>query len=98
MAIFAIQYTYGQDTEKMGEFRPEHVEFLSGLHKAGTLLASGPWSVPNTGALLLIKADNAEDAAAIMNNDPFARENLIAERSINQWNLFFGSIPGADSE
>ncbi|MFC0582809.1 YciI family protein [Micrococcoides hystricis] len=98
MPVFAVQYTYGNDIEKIEKFRPEHVDFLSELHATGTLLVSGPWSVPNTGALLLIKAEDVDAAKGIMDQDPFARENIVAERSINQWNVFFGFLPGADVE
>ncbi|WP_372344031.1 YciI family protein [Streptomyces sp. KL116D] len=50
----------------------------------------GPDDVP--GALLVLEADSAEDVTALLDQDPFHREGLVAERTVRAWNIFFGGL------
>ncbi|CAM3541357.1 YciI family protein [Isoptericola cucumis] len=89
MAVFAITYVYVSDDERLAEVRPEHREFLRGLHADGMLHASGP--LPPTpagepgGALLVLEADDATDALRLLADDPMHRARLVAERSAREW-------------
>lgn len=93
MPTFAVTYTYsGSSSPQRDETRPAHVEFLQAQFDGGRLLQSGPFGPQESpGALLVISAESKADAEALMNQDPFHRAGLIRERTIRQWNIFFGA-------
>ena len=93
VTTFAVKYIYGGDPQAMDEVRPRHKDFLEKLHLEGTLRVSGPIAPEDGGgALLIIEAADRDTVSAIMDGDPFHRSGFIAERSISQWNVFFGGF------
>ena len=95
MAVFAVTYVYSPDSERLDEFRPEHRAFLRGLHEAGSLIVSGPLKADDAGsagALILLDAPDAAGATALLDDDPFRRENLIAARKVREWEPVIGSL------
>ncbi len=94
MAVFAVQYTYIDDADRLATFRPEHREHLAELHREGTLLLSGPLD-DGSEALLIVVADSAEEALAALDGDPFLRERVITDRAARAWNVVIGQLPGA---
>ncbi|MGY5766511.1 YciI family protein [Brachybacterium sp. DNPG3] len=91
MALFAVQYTYADDAERIAVFRPEHRAHLAELHDDGVLAASGPLDDGGR-ALLLITADSAEAALAALDGDPLKRERLIADRTAEEWKVVIGQV------
>ena len=49
----------------------------------------------STSPLLIVRADSAEDALAKLDGDPFMRERVIADRSVREWTVVIGQLPGA---
>ncbi|ATG50349.1 hypothetical protein CFK38_01525 [Brachybacterium vulturis] len=94
MAIFAVQYTYTDDAQRVATFRPEHREHLSELRREGTLLLAGALG-GGPGALLIVVAESAEDALAKLDGDPFKRERVIVDRDAREWTVAIGELPGA---
>ena len=94
MAIFAVQYTYTDDADRVATFRPEHRAHLAELHDEGTLLLSGPLG-GGPGALLIVTAESEEAALAALDGDPFQREGVITGRTAREWTVVVGQIPGA---
>lgn len=94
MAVYAVQYTYIDDADRVATFRPEHRAHLAELHSDGTVLLSGPLGGA-PGALLVVVADSAEDALAKLDGDPFQRERLIIDRVAREWTVVIGELPGA---
>lgn len=93
MPTFAVQYTYAGDPGAMDAVRPEHKDFLGDLHDQGILKVSGPIaSEDGGGALLVLEGRSHDDVAAALDRDPFARHGFIAERTVRQWNVFFGGF------
>lgn len=99
MSAFAVLYTYDDRTQERDRVRPDHRAFLAELYAAGTLLASGPFTGPTVGpegegepdgALLLVRADDAAAAAALLDRDPFATQGLITHRAVRPWDAVFG--------
>lgn len=97
MTVYAVQYTYDQRTSDRDAVRPAHRAFLADLLAAGTLLASGPFTGPTAGvegepdgALLVVRADSPDHAAAVLDADPFALSGLVADRSVRPWQPVFG--------
>lgn len=95
MPTFAVEYVYDHDSERRDAVRPRHRAFLAELLDQGHLLASGPFTdTDRPGALLIVSAPDAIAVAGLLDEDPFARESLIAERRITAWVQVFG--PWAD--
>ncbi len=95
MPVYAVTYAYAPDTARLDAVRPEHRAFLGALHERGPLIASGPLTVaaPGAGAALLILEAADDDAVAtLLADDPFRREGLIAERTIQEWLPVIGSL------
>lgn len=92
MTTFAAQYTYDNRTARQNEVRPAHRTFLAGLFDTGALLASGPLADDGgaPGALLIVTADSDQRAAELLDDDPFARDGLIAARVIRAWTPIYG--------
>ncbi|HIW45358.1 MAG TPA: hypothetical protein H9884_00420 [Candidatus Yaniella excrementigallinarum] len=90
MNIYAVNYVY-DDTSAAGrdEIRPVHVEFLQDCFDKGRLLVSGPVD-DGAGALLIITGQDEADVLKLMDNDPFAKNELITERTIRKWGVVFG--------
>ncbi|MCK9793712.1 YciI family protein [Isoptericola sp. 4D.3] len=89
MPVYAVTYVYVTDPERLAEVRPEHREFLHDLHARRELRVSGP--LPATpdgepgGALLLVEADDATAALALLDADPMRREGLVAHRAAREF-------------
>lgn len=97
MATFAVTYAYSNATSgARDEHRPSHVEFLRSQFDGGRLVKSGPFGPGEApGALLIVTGDSKADVEALMDQDPFFRNNLIEGRNIRQWNIFFGADDAA---
>ncbi|GAA1999864.1 hypothetical protein JL107_00240 [Nakamurella flavida] len=86
MPIFALEYTYVDSPDDLTAHRPAHRAFLAGELPGVTILSSGPYTGPGgAGALLILRADSAEDLLATMDQDPFHQLGLIPERSVHEW-------------
>ncbi|MFW0774451.1 YciI family protein [Paenarthrobacter nitroguajacolicus] len=95
MATFAVTYAYSHSTSANRDtVRPAHVEFLKTQFDGGRLLKSGPFGPEEApGALLIIAGESKADVEALMDQDPFQQAGLIQERTVRQWNIFFGADP-----
>ena len=92
MALHAVIYRYVDDAAALDEHRPRHRDHLRTLFEAGHLLVSGPLAAGGgPGALLIFRADGAEQVAQWLDDDPFKTLGLIAEREIRAWNPAFGA-------
>ncbi|MCS6711973.1 hypothetical protein JSY14_08055 [Brachybacterium sp. EF45031] len=91
MDLVAVQYLYADAADRLAQHRPEHRAFLGGLLERGVLVASGPLGDP-AGALILVRADGAEEALQLLDDDPFRREGLIVERTARPWTVVLGSV------
>lgn len=97
MAAYAVHYTYVPETAEMTAARPGHVDFLTELHAAGTLLVSGRLTEGDPlGALLIVRGESVEEVESIMDGDPFYTGGFVAERQVRRWNIVFGAIEGAE--
>lgn len=99
MAIFAVQYTYSEDTDALDEHRPAHRAFLTGLADEGVVLLSGPMSrqADGPGAALILVAGEAEDAVLeLLREDPFQQLGLVDHVRIDGWDPVIGAQPLLD--
>lgn len=92
MSYFVVQYTYTDDPMALDVERPKHRAFLSSMLD-DTLVASGPYVGSDLpGALLIFSGDSAQEIEDLLDQDPFWLADLIAERSIEEWNPVLGSL------
>lgn len=92
MTVYAVQYTYTDDTATLDAVRPEHRAFLRAQLADGALLASGP--LEGGRALLLLVAEDREGLGALLARDPFATAGVIASVEVAVWTPVIG--PWAD--
>ena len=84
--IFAVTYFYTPDVVLQDATRPAHLAHLRGLVDAGTLVASGPWAPADAhGGLLLFRADDRAAVQAIVDQDPFTIQGVVATSEIREW-------------
>ncbi len=95
MPTFAVTYAYSDSSSANRDtVRPAHVEFLRTQFETGRLLKSGPFGPEEApGALLIIAGDSKADVESLMDQDPFQQAGLVEERTVRQWNIFFGADP-----
>ncbi len=87
MQHFVVTYEYSQDTEKRNALRAGHRAFLA---DQAQLLLSGP--TDDDGAVLIVRAADAAEVGALLDQDPFALEGIIAARTIRGWDPVLGSL------
>jgi len=94
--LFVVTMSH-PDGPEWGTHVIEHVNYLNDLIEQGKLRASGPavGTTLRTGVLLFTVAERAE-VDALIAGDPFAREGLIEELTVIQWDPLFGAF-AADS-
>lgn len=86
MPVFAVHYTYDKREDVRDVHRPAHRAFLQVLEDQGAVLARGPYvDVENPGALIIVRAENADAAIALVDPDPFNTQGLIADRQVREW-------------
>lgn len=91
--ICAVEYTYDPDrSAELAELRPRHREFLRSLLESGDLITSGPWLDGAPGALLLVRAADADAALELLADDPFQQAGLIAQRTARGWDPVLGVL------
>lgn len=90
--IFAVEYHYVTDRdEEMAQVRPSHRAFNGALAERDLLLAAGPY-VGTHDALIVVRADDAAGALALLEEDPFHQAGMIAERIPHEWNPVIGVL------
>lgn len=87
---WAAVIEYLQDADKVNATRPAHRAYLTSLHEAGKLVASGPF-IDNYGALIVYEADTREAAEDLMRNDPFHAAGIFVTWTLRPWKCVFGN-------
>ncbi|KSW21873.1 YciI family protein [Cellulomonas sp. B6] len=90
MTTFAVRYTYDERADVRDTVRPEHRAWLAQQAEAGVLLGSGPFVDGDPGALLVLRADDEPALRALLTQDPFAREGLLAAVDVRAWDVVLG--------
>jgi uncharacterized protein YciI len=78
--MFVVVLTYRRPLEDVEKYLAEHIEFLDTQYAAGVFIASGR-RLPRTGGVILASGIEKEKLEAILELDPFKREE-IAEYEI----------------
>ena len=92
MARFLVRYAYDPAfADDRVERLADHREWLAGLDAQGRLLAAGAFT-DGAGAVIVIEAPDAAQAVATMDDDPFRIAKLVADRSVDEWNVRWGPL------
>lgn len=91
--MFIVSITYQRPLSEIETYLEEHIAFLNHYYANGTFLASGP-KERRTGGVILATAPTREALEAILEEDPFKREQL-AHYEITEW-LANRSAPGLE--
>ncbi|MFA3878677.1 YciI family protein [Streptomyces sp. MMCC 100] len=92
MAKFLVRYTYDAAlADDRATQLDDHREWLAALDARGDLLTAGAFC-DGTGAVLAIVAPDAAAAASTMDADPLWTRGLVADRSIDEWNVRWGPL------
>ncbi len=78
--MFIAILTYKKPLDEVDRHLQAHRKYLAEHYAAGDFIASGP-QTPRIGGVIMIKADNREEANAIIAKDPF-NINGIADYQI----------------
>ena len=85
---FAVIADYDAADPQLPVVRPVHREYLTKLRDAGKLAFSGPFT-DHGGALIMLEAETKEEAAAIVDADPFVKAGVFKSWVIRPWNPIF---------
>lgn len=88
---FAVVYTYGPP-EEQAVHRPAHREYLGELLSRGSLLVSGPYTDGTPAALLIFRAESAEEVEALLRQDPMHLNGVVLDWQIHAWNPVLGTV------
>jgi uncharacterized protein len=93
MTIYAVTYRYSDDVATRDQVRPEHREYLRGLADQGQLLLSGPFGPGEpAGGLLIFRAADKAEVAALIEKDPFTTTGVITSSEIAEWEPVIGPL------
>jgi uncharacterized protein len=101
VAIFAIHYTYPDDASEMLTIRPDHREWLSGLHG---LLVAGMYQdgidelseseptdqEPANAALIVVSGESVAAVTETFDQDPYWLGGYVLRRVVRRWDPPFG--------
>jgi uncharacterized protein len=93
MTIYAVTYRYSDDVATRDRVRPEHREYLRGLADQGLLLLSGPFAPDEpAGGLLIFRAADKAEVAALIEKDPFTPSGVIVSAETVEWDPVIGPL------
>jgi uncharacterized protein YciI len=74
----------------------EHASFMNALEDDGFVVLGGPLGADgdHTGALLIVKAASEDEVVARLNDDPWARQNVLAIATIDTMSIMLDSRGG----
>ena len=65
----------------------EHADFMDRLFENGTVVLGGPFA-DASGSLVVVEAENEQEVADLIAQDPFVVQGIFVLRSLKQWVLF----------
>lgn len=94
MSIFAVHYSYSDDTAARDEHRPAHRDFLGRLAQEGVVLLSGPYAAVDQApdaALIICSAASAAELVELLREDPFQQQGLVEQVAVREWTPVLGA-------
>ena len=90
--FFAVRLERGGPWEWSRDLREqegwdEHARFMDGLFEADTVVLGGPFA-DVSGSMVILRAESAEAARAILREDPWARQDVLVAGEVKEWTIF----------
>jgi uncharacterized protein YciI len=90
--VYLMISTYLAPLEEMDKARDDHAKYLDGLERRGLVIAAGRQDPP-TGGVIVFDVDTAEEAHALIADDPYVQRGLAEYRPIG-WKPTRGVLAG----
>lgn len=88
---FALLYdTVPDHARRRAPFRAEHLALAEQAHREGRLLLAGAFDPPGDGALLVFRAERADEVEAFARADPYVRNGLVVAWRVRPWTVVIG--------
>ena len=87
-------WTSGPPDEQPGW--DEHAAFVDDLVERGIFVMGGPFA-DNSGSLVMLAGVTAEQAPAIVADDPFMRNGVFELESVREWIVYVDELSSAHS-
>ena len=85
MSFFVLEYRY-DDLDARARVRPDHLAYAQSLHENGTVVLAGPIG-DGSGAMMVLQADSEEEAAKVIENDPYTAAGVGVDHVLRPWNV-----------
>jgi hypothetical protein len=99
MTVFALTMSHGPGWDPRRGIRDqqawdEHASFMDGLVDDGFVILGGPLG-DGEQALLMVEAEDEQEVAARMGEDPWIPLGLLRIGALKRWSIWLDSRPGA---
>ena len=92
MPTFVVTYEHPNEDGWKEHLMP-HITWLQAQLREGTLIASGPFSERTVRpAMLIMNALDRTSLDRLIATDPFAKQGLIANLTVKEWDPIFGAF------
>lgn len=94
MTYFIVKYLH-TDLDGWNKFLEAHIAYLNEQVNQHKLIVSGPVKDSHPGkkeAFLIFQINDKAELLALLKQDPYWYEGLVADYSINQWQPMFGDL------
>jgi uncharacterized protein YciI len=89
MPLFTLALRFPETDDGCRNVRERHRNYLADLRDEGKVVAAGPWDHDH-GGLIVYQADDANEAKAMMANDPYVSEGVLAGAELHEWQPVIG--------
>jgi len=90
MPYFALRYNLVDNfVERRQPYRAEHLALLDQAKRDGRLLLAGPFKPADT-ALLVFRADSADEVERLVARDPYVTNGLVTSWQVREWTVVIG--------
>jgi uncharacterized protein YciI len=91
MAYYLLFYNFVDGfMERRAAFRTEHLARVNAAHAAGEIVLAGAYGDPPSGGTLVFRVDALEAVRAFAQDDPYVRNGLVREWSVEPWHVVVG--------
>jgi uncharacterized protein YciI len=79
-------------TAREQPFWDEHARYMDALFETGVIVLGGPFA-DRTGALVIVKADNANQVREMYREDPWTTQDVMKVDDVKEWTIFLNGRP-----
>jgi len=80
-------------TAREQPFWDDHARYIDALFETGVIVLAGPFA-DRTGSMLIVKADDANQAREMFREDPWATRDVLKVADVKEWTIFLDGLDG----